>query len=999
MPIGPIWSCATDFSSWPVVVFGWLGDLVEGLHFEGLHFISTFIPPPILLGPDTRGSIEASSSSTADLTTCSINTNASSTADLATGSINSTASAAASDASSLATSDPATLASSHPSLAVSDTVVSGAPAVVATASTILPAIHLITGQACLASVAASGTDTIATSMPMGGVISLTNLTTLDVGSLANPDASCINTSDTSSLASSDSTSIASSDSTSIASSDISSCVSSEADGLNSNFTSVKIYGKLVVLPEADLEHALRLQFCQVFDADVFWADLVLKYPQFAVTREIIDEALGQAESDYADRLAESAGVCLSTTCKYSCGAKLSPAWGECPRCHYNYLQIGGGPQEDNKRGRKSDWKLLGNDGKHRTYQHRIHTELKQPIAAKCADATCCSGGAHCSPCRGQLCRAVKRYEGKATSGTKRKPDTHLQAQKAARSANPLASTPLTATSPSVTTQPTTPTPLPSSRAEASGKTIDGVEAAWPSSWHPAPSNTAKGAGSWRAREPEWIFCPDPLDATQTGGGWVPRKGANSAGRGRPLKGMVWVPWAMADNGRRGKMMDQSTPEGAWASLPAHEPPSVLANRLQREKQAAKKASAAPAAAAAPKQFVFEYPEGADGRPRIPTISGVQSSFARSQAWYDGYRVQPGAPTMLETSSGRASNIARADEPRLTGLDARRIEHYETHLLQMRLVRCPKCDSRPLEFTGTFGPEGCKVCKKDAERYAVSNGMNPAPPGRLLQALREAEASNEAEPDPKKRRPLPLAYPLPGARYPPCFYEASVTEELLVTRFRTVMSVRHMPLKHRKYRGHTISFYQAIGEFTDMFNDLLPVPLTLDKLAIWIVRAQLHQGNVHQDYRVRRDLVAELLRWLPILLPKLYHDVNLKSGDGIDKDALDQLPDDATVFDQLPGSEYSAADASSSASTGASLSASANGPMMPEYVSGTEIDMDRSGFVGQPPVARNNEIARRAAEYAVSHNRKGQPVFSFPRAHTEGECEWNQCKCQLPNHHT
>jgi hypothetical protein len=138
-------------------------------------------------------------------------------------------------------------------------------------------------------------------------------------------------------------------------------------------------------------------------------------------------------------------------------------------------------------------------------------------------------------------------------------------------------------------------------------TSNAGDAAWPSSWLKAPSNTAKGAGSWRAREAHWIFCPEPRDAGHTGGCWIPRKGANTPGSGRRKRDGVWVPWAIADNGRHGKMMDQSTPQGTWAS--AHEPPSVLASRLRREDAAAKKAAATPVAAA-PKQFVFEYPKDA-----------------------------------------------------------------------------------------------------------------------------------------------------------------------------------------------------------------------------------------------------------------------------------------------------------------------------------------------------------------------------------------------------
>ena len=537
-----------------------------------------------------------------------------------------------------------------------------------------------------------------------------------------------------------------------------------------------------------------------------------------------------------------------------------------------------------------------------------------------------------------------------------------------------------------------PAPYPAlHRIPVSPRVLLCLQVPWPASWLKAPSNTAKGVSSWRAKEADWIFCPDPLDPGHSGDGWIARKNPNPAVKGKRKHGEVWVPWAMADNGRRGKMMDQSTPQGAWAT--AHEPPSVHASRLQREKAAAKKAAATPAAAA-PKQLVFEYPKDAHGIDQIPTVTGVQSSFARSQAHYDQSRVRPGVPTLLESTSGRASNAQRADEPRITGLNARRIEHYETHLQQMRLVCCLRCDARQLVLgasSDVFGPKGCSVCEKCDRRHTVHNDMNPAPAGRLEQALREATADLER---PKWLLPT-------GARYPPCFYMASVLEELLVTRFRTVMSVRHMPLKHRKYRGHTISFYQGVGEFADMYSDLLPVPLSLDKIAVWIVRAQLHKGTKHQDYRVRRDLVAELLRWLPILFPRLYHDVKLESGRGIysgcgiDEGSLNNLPVDDSVFDQLPGSEYSAADGNTGspmpASSVASTAASANGPMMSEYVSGSELDMDRSGFIGKPPTARNNVIAQRAAEHAVGRNKKGQPVFGFPKARTEGECEWDQCE--------
>jgi hypothetical protein len=45
-------------------------------------------------------------------------------------------------------------------------------------------------------------------------------------------------------------------------------------------------------------------------------------------------------------------------------------------------------------------------------------------------------------------------------------------------------------------------------------------------------------------------------------------------------------------------------------------------------------------------------------------------------------------------------------------------------------------------------------------------------------------------------------------YETLFRQASLTEELLVTRFRTFMIMRRMPHRHLRYRGHTIAFVQV-----------------------------------------------------------------------------------------------------------------------------------------------------------------------------------------------
>lgn len=116
-----------------------------------------------------------------------------------------------------------------------------------------------------------------------------------------------------------------------------------------------------------------------------------------------------------------------------------------------------------------------------------------------------------------------------------------------------------------------------------------------------------------------------------------------------------------------------------------------------------------------------------------------------------------------------------------------------------------------------------------------------------------------------QQPLYLAS---QAHYPPVYYNATLAETLLVTRFRTIMSLRHMPLMHQKFRGHTISFMQNLKEFVAHVS----VPLSLDTLAFFIVRMSNASDNTHQDYRVRKAVVIELLKWLPMLLPEAYSDV-------------------------------------------------------------------------------------------------------------------------------
>ena len=271
---------------------------------------------------------------------------------------------------------------------------------------------------------------------------------------------------------------------------------------------------------------------------------------------------------------------------------------------------------------------------------------------------------------------------------------------------------------------------------------------------------------------------------------------------------------------------------------------------------------------------------------------------------------------------------------------------------MDLLVCSNCGRRPLVDARppSFNAASwcCDTCNEHPARLSAANHMNPAPQGRPL-AVWKAKRDTIAHcgDDISWLPPMPP----PAAHYPPVYYEATLAETLLVTRFRTVMSIRHMPLYHKKYRGHTIAFMQDLSDFVGRVS----VPIRFDTLAFWIVRVQHDQGRKHQDYRVRKAVVIELLKWLPMLLTDAYSDVSWPMRENIDEEQLNRLPDDDYIYDVLPHSLYDNDDA------GGGSSASATGPMMAEYVSGAEMDMDSSGFVGRPPAETNSAAAGRAVE--------------------------------------
>ena len=165
-----------------------------------------------------------------------------------------------------------------------------------------------------------------------------------------------------------------------------------------------------------------------------------------------------------------------------------------------------------------------------------------------------------------------------------------------------------------------------------------------------------------------------------------------------------------------------------------------------------------------------------------------------------------------------------------------------------------------------------------------------------------------------------------------------------------------------------------------FVDKVSVPIKYSTMAFWIVRLQYDQGRKHEDYRVRKSVVMELLKWLPLLLPTAYNDVNLLTGQMVDTAHLESLPDDDSIYDLLPHELYDDEDGRAANTAGES----STGPMMSEYVSGAEVDMDSSGCPLRPPKVRNSEAARRAAESTGGRATR----IDWATASLDAQCEWD-----------
>ena len=118
--------------------------------------------------------------------------------------------------------------------------------------------------------------------------------------------------------------------------------------------------------------------------------------------------------------------------------------------------------------------------------------------------------------------------------------------------------------------------------------------------------------------------------------------------------------------------------------------------------------------------------------------------------------------------------------------------------------------------------------------------------------------------------------LPGT-HPPCLEGLTKVEEMLIARACPVMCVYRKHGGQHGYRGHVLNLPQDIQGFVDT------LPSHVADIPVLLVRRH-GMDNTHADFRVRRELILNALKWLQAN-NRFYYDIH------IDFSVLQDLPAD------------------------------------------------------------------------------------------------------------
>ena len=196
----------------------------------------------------------------------------------------------------------------------------------------------------------------------------------------------------------------------------------------------------------------------------------------------------------------------------------------------------------------------------------------------------------------------------------------------------------------------------------------------------------------------------------------------------------------------------------------------------------------------------------------------------------------------EFEQSSASELSRTDQ--------RLLQKFRNKMDKFHHVSCPICKECYPSMVLVQGK--CRRCnaEKKPNKFSASNNMDPGDVPNELQGLTEIE-------------------------------------EMLIAKVFTVMSVYKLRGGQYGYKGNVINFPQDVKEFTTR------LPREPSSLEVLIVRRQCESDlKAFRDFTVRCAKVACALQWLKAN-NQYYRDIN------IDNKALQVLPENGSIFEQLP----------------------------------------------------------------------------------------------------
>ena len=353
-----------------------------------------------------------------------------------------------------------------------------------------------------------------------------------------------------------------------------------------------------------------------------------------------------------------------------------------------------------------------------------------------------------------------------------------------------------------------------------------------------------------------------------------------------------------------------------------------------------------------------FPYDPDSIPYDLFASGtVNSSYFVQNQYFEHLESHLPTPTnqlheaLKIAGNGETPSIEMYDTPEIQG----GIKNFLAELSSLETLYCSCCHHRWWDVKIADEANGiCVNCVKTKEQYGAAH----------------FGADNDMDP-----RPLPEHLP-----------RLSTVEEMIVSLVCPVMKAYRLKGGMLGYKGNVINFSQDVVEFAKS------LPRRVNEVPVVVVRRKKGASPTeHADFRVRRDNIRQ---WLEFLFENHPEYSFRHRGNHLvfDNEALNSLPEDGNVADQVDAqyedadnaeADGVAKDAKESSAAGANSGEEDDDPLNngPEQGEGTGGNDDMIETLGMTSAATH--IRETAKEFLMSALQENAEVLDEEEAEAEG----------------